>query len=98
MKKTLLVVVLGTLFALITSEVISLVKERAEQGDARQNLLEEAEQGDAKAQFILGVMYYSGEKVEKDYAKAIKWIQKAAEQGQREAQTFLEELKRVIRE
>ncbi len=40
-----------------------------------------AGQGDAKAEFELGGMYYHGRGVPQDYAKALDWIRKAAEQG-----------------
>ncbi len=45
-----------------------------------------AEQGNANAQFFLGFMYGNGEGVFQDYAKAVKWFRKAAEQGDGEAQ------------
>ena len=40
-----------------------------------------AEAGDADAQFNLGVMYYQGLGVEQDLKEAVKWYQKAADQG-----------------
>ncbi|ACE05769.1 hypothetical protein Aasi_0340 [Candidatus Amoebophilus asiaticus 5a2] len=40
----------------------------------------------ADAQFKLGVMYHNGEGVAKDDNQAIKWFQKAAEQGNADAQ------------
>ena len=45
-----------------------------------------AEKGVAEAQFNLGVMYASGEGVEKDDYKAVKWFREAAEQGNADAQ------------
>jgi hypothetical protein len=48
-----------------------------------------AEQGLPLAQYNLGVMYYNGQGVPKDYAEAAKWYRKAAEQGFAEAQTNL---------
>ena len=48
-----------------------------------------AGKGDAAAQNNLGVRYYSGEGVEKDLKKAVKWFQKAAEQGKEKAQNNL---------
>ena len=51
---------------------------------------EKAEKGDAQAQYALGLMYYNGEKVAKNYAEALKWFCRAAEEnGHREAQLFL---------
>ena len=48
-----------------------------------------AENGYAEAQYALGVMYFQGEGVKQDYAKAVKWYTKAAEQGNVGAQTIL---------
>lgn len=45
--------------------------------------------GNAHAQFHLGVMYYEGEGVPKDYSQAGDWYRKAAEQGYAEAQLAL---------
>jgi TPR repeat protein len=44
---------------------------------------------DASAQYNLGVCYYNGEGVEKDYAEAVKWFRKSAEQGHAVAQYCL---------
>lgn len=44
-------------------------------------LKRKAESGDAKSQFGLARMYYNGDGVAKDDAKAAEWYQKAAEQG-----------------
>ena len=48
-----------------------------------------AEQGHANAQIKLGVMYYNGEGVKKEYTEAARWFTKAAEQGDAEAQNRL---------
>lgn len=48
-----------------------------------------AEQGDAKAQYELGTHYLKGDKVEKDYKKAVKWDRKAAKQGMSKAESAL---------
>ncbi len=48
-----------------------------------------AEEGDAFAQASLGLMYYDGEGVPKDYQEAAKWWRKAAEQGLASAQNNL---------
>ena len=45
--------------------------------------------GNAHAQFALGVMYYEGEGVPKDYSQAENWYRKAAEQGFAPAQNNL---------
>ena len=47
---------------------------------------QKAESGDAKSQFGLARMYYNGDGVTKDDAKAAEWYQKAAEQGNAFAQ------------
>ena len=51
-----------------------------------------AESGDAKAQFGLARMYYNGDGITKDDAKAVEWYQKAAEQGNVFAQYKLGEM------
>jgi TPR repeat protein len=48
------------------------------------------EQGNASAQYYLGVMYDKGNGVSRDYAEAVKWYGKAAEQGYAKAQADLE--------
>ena len=48
-----------------------------------------AEQGGADAQEMLGDMYYFGQGVPQDYAKAAHWIRKAAEQGDADGQFML---------
>ena len=47
--------------------------------NAFNNYRKAAEQGLSKAQHQLGVMYYQGKGVMKDYAKADKWYRKALE-------------------
>lgn len=44
---------------------------------------------EAEAQFMAGKMYSDGDGVEQDYAKAVYWYTKAAEQGHNEAQNNL---------
>lgn len=44
-----------------------------------------AEQGDASAQYNLGLCYYLGNRVTKNYVEAVKWFRKAAMQGNAEA-------------
>ena len=51
-----------------------------------QALLDSANAGYASAQNKLGYMYEKGEGVTKDYAEALKWFRKAAEQGNAKAQ------------
>ncbi len=47
-----------------------------------------AEQGYAGAQFYLGVMYATGRGLPQDYAEAVKWYRKAAEQGKQPEPTI----------
>ena len=54
-----------------------------------EEIRQEAEQGDAGAQFILGLMYHTGEGVPEDDREAVKWFRKAAEQGFAVAQNNL---------
>ena len=48
-----------------------------------------AEQGYVAAQYNLGVMYSSGKGVKQNYAEAVKWYRKAAEQSDADAQAYL---------
>jgi uncharacterized protein len=45
-----------------------------------------AKAGHARAQHLLGLMYYMGRGVTRDYRQAFTWHRKAAEQGQADAQ------------
>jgi len=45
-----------------------------------------AEQGHAQAQYLIGVMYYKGRGVTRDYETAMKWTSRAAEKGLAKAQ------------
>ncbi len=40
-----------------------------------------AETGDSGSEYQLGLCYYKGDGVEKDFSEAVKWYRKAAEQG-----------------
>ena len=42
-----------------------------------------ADQGNAVAQQRVGLMYESGQSVQRDYAEAVKWYHRAADQGLR---------------
>ena len=54
-----------------------------------QALTTAAEGGDAKAQCRLSWMYFDGDGVQQDYAKAVEWCRKSAAQGYVEAQLAL---------
>ena len=75
-------------------EAIRWYQKAAEQGhiEALKNLNELAGRGDAEVQFILGGMYENGIGVRQDKGEAIRWYQKAAEQGHIEALKNLNEL------
>ncbi len=53
-----------------------------------------AEKGHTKAQLHLGIMYEMGLGVKQDYPEAAKWYQKAAIQGDREAQKKIVEMRK----
>ena len=56
-------------------------------GEEKEKTIQErAEEGDVEAQNKLGMIYYNGEGVPKDYTEAIKWYRKAAEQGYAKSQ------------
>jgi TPR repeat protein len=48
-----------------------------------------AEAGDARAESLLGLIYYRGRGVPKDYGEAVKWFHRAADQGDTAAQFYL---------
>src|ERR1700683_3259410 len=52
-------------------------------------LTQQAESGDAKAQLGLGIAYFTGQGISKDYAQAALWIRKAADQNLAVAQNDL---------
>jgi hypothetical protein len=47
------------------------------------------DEGDARAQALLGLMYYRGQGLPRDYAEAAKWFRLAADQGDVDAQFHL---------
>ncbi|HMM59838.1 MAG TPA: sel1 repeat family protein, partial [Candidatus Rifleibacterium sp.] len=51
-----------------------------------------ADAGDMHAQFYLGTLYQCGMGVEFSLEKANSWLQKAAAQGHKEANTLLKEI------
>ncbi|MGA8742666.1 MAG: tetratricopeptide repeat protein [Terracidiphilus sp.] len=64
----------------IVWHLMQLKTQATQAEDARATKLR-ADRGDAKAEYELGGMYYHGEGVPQDYAKALDWSRKAAEQG-----------------
>ena len=53
------------------------------------SLQEKASEGDPAAQFNLGSLYATGQRVTQDYDEAVKWLRKAADQGNFTAQNAL---------
>jgi hypothetical protein len=72
-----------TIFLLLTLIVIPLV------GDDLKALTTRSMMGDSTAQADLGLMYWEGTEVQKNYAEAFKWIEKSAIQGNPEGQRRL---------
>ena len=75
---------------------MSLRDAREQDEDAREQdeddglLVEEAEHGDEVAQYRMGLVLYYGDGAPVDKAAALGWWRKAAEQGHKEAQCFLD--------
>jgi len=44
-------------------------------------LREEAERGEIISQYVLGLFYYNGDGIPRDYEEAAKWFRRAADQG-----------------
>ena len=53
-----------------------------------EELIKKAEQGDAVAQLQLGLAYYNGDGINKNYSKAYYWFLKSVEQGNNDAQNY----------
>lgn len=54
--------------------------------------IDAAKQGDVDAQYNVGLYYYRGQGVEKNFTQALYWFTKAAEQGHEGAKETLQEL------
>ena len=57
--------------------------------ESRSSLRERAEKGDVSVQVVLGSFYENGIGGPQDYAEAVRWYRRAAEQGNALAQTHL---------
>jgi TPR repeat protein len=79
-----------TLLLLMSAPVFQLPAQRVET-DRRQveEVKAKAEAGDADSEYRLGLFYYNGEGVAKDFSEAVKWYRKAAEQNYAPAQNNL---------
>ena len=60
-----------------------------------EELIKQAEQGDARAQFRLGLAYYNGDGISKNYSKAYYWFLKSVEQGNNDAKNCLGNLMKI---
>ncbi len=71
------------------AEALDAARAAYQRGDydlALQSLRPAAEHGDAAAQFLLGILYYNGQGVERDLAASTRWYLAAARQGHAAAQ------------
>lgn len=57
------------------------------------DILQKSKDGNAEAQYELGNCYFNGNDVKKDISQALKWYQKAAEQGHPQAKDIWEQYK-----
>jgi len=57
--------------------------DKKEYSDALKIFQPHADQGNIAAQHYLGMMYYYGQGIKKDFTKSFQWLIKAAEQGDR---------------
>ncbi len=76
---------------MLTNGIKCFMKERYDK--AYEILLPLAEAGNPQAQSILAKLYFAGNGVEKDHAKYVYWLTRAAEQGDRTAKAKLKRLK-----
>jgi len=69
-------------------DVASLIARRF-QPRVPEAVIDFADNGDADAQFNIGMKYYRGDGVVKDYGKAAEWFRKAADQGHATGQWYI---------
>jgi len=79
-------IIITTLFLLLGSNAFACYDKSLDIMDNYDNCLVDAEEGVAEAQFVLGLMYYTGRGVAHDYREAVRWYTKAAKQGIASAQ------------
>jgi TPR repeat protein len=79
-----------TLLLLLSAPVFQLPAQQVET-DRKQveEVKVKAEAGDADSEYRLGLFYYNGEGVAKDFSEAVKWYRKAAEKNLADAQDGL---------
>jgi len=91
MKQNLFIVMLAAVVLACPASVMAQkkgkkpAKTQVEKKDTLTILTEQANAGDAKAQNDLGLWYYTGKNVEKNYEKALKYFAAAAKQNNVEA-------------
>jgi HEAT repeat protein len=68
-------------------------QERQQKQDEIRKQKELAEKGNAAAQYSLGLSYYDGNGVSENENEAVKWLTRAAEQGHKDAQAILLDIK-----
>lgn len=85
------ILVVGTLTACVGADFQtgSDAYRRGDYVTALENWRPLAEQGNPEAQFMVGLMYRSGEEVPLDYGEAARWMHLSAEQGHASAQAVL---------
>jgi hypothetical protein len=72
---------------MVYREMDSNIKnEQTTLSDSVELCLQKAEQGDPESQFCLGVCYWDGKGLEKNFVKAVEWWSRAAEQDHNAAQ------------
>ncbi len=75
---------------LLTLALLSVPALEAQ--SALKNLVKPAKKGDANAQYHLGMAYADAYRVDRDYDKAVEWLEKAAAQDHVKAQEYLGKL------
>ncbi|MDO4906123.1 MAG: tetratricopeptide repeat protein [Lautropia sp.] len=73
----------------VTTEALAPDTPQQAQEAARMAALEEKAAKEPRAAFDLGLRFFRGDGVQRDSYRAVSWMQKAAEQGQAEAQLAL---------
>ncbi len=95
MKRTMIVLMLAAGLSAPAWADLNAGTAAYRRGDfaaAYREFLAAGRQGVARAQFSLGLMYLRGQHVGRDYAKAVRWLRKAADQGDGEAYMVLGDL------
>ena len=84
-RKMFFMVLAGCLLALCAACSGKKVQVQRSEGEVKE-VTESAGHGDASAEYNMGVMYHTGNGVQQDYAKALKWYRMAAAKGEAEAE------------